>query len=86
MKKTLNWGVIGLGVGVHHLAALLEDPNCSTVRIWDIDPERIEKINEIYPNAICCASEEEIVGSPNVQGVSICSYVYPIKGYEANLI
>jgi len=74
MKKALNWGVIGLGVGVHHLAALLEDPNCSTVRIWDIDPERIEKINELYPSAIGCASEEEIIGSSNVQGVSICSY------------
>jgi predicted dehydrogenase len=74
MKSSVRWGIIGLGVGQHHLAALLQDQICAQIRIWDKDPLRLEQVSRAYPAAIACHSEEEIIGAPDVQGVSICSF------------
>jgi len=74
MKNLLTAGVIGLGVGEHHISGLLQHGSCSEIRIWDLDQEKIEEMCRRYPSVIPCDREEQIIGNTSIDLVSICSY------------
>ena len=40
MKK-INIGVIGLGVGYHHLKYYLNNKNCNVIKVCDFDKKKI---------------------------------------------
>ena len=42
----LRVGVIGLGMGRHHVAAFQDHPQAQVVAIADLDPERLAQIGD----------------------------------------
>ena len=49
--KTLAVGVIGLGLGVHHVAAYAQSTAVGQLVICDTDPERLEETKAAFPAA-----------------------------------
>jgi len=47
-KTTVNFGVIGLGMGRYHLEGYLKAPNCNLIGIADIDENRLNDCKNRY--------------------------------------
>jgi len=72
MKK-IPVGVIGLGIGKHHIEGYLSNPNCSVVAIADTDKTRLEAVGSQYgiPNRF--SSAEALIDSGLCEVVSVAT-------------
>ena len=55
IKQILNVGIIGLGVGQHHLRAFNKNKNCKVVAICDFNKDKLQrnkKFGQLYLDAI----------------------------------
>ena len=71
---TLHVGVLGLGVGKHHVDALLSHEDVSEIYVFDPDHSLVKKLVSQHPNIIPCATEDQILLNDAIDMVSICSY------------
>jgi predicted dehydrogenase len=71
---TLRVGVIGLGVGEKHIEAYETHSGCEVVAACDFDPAARERVGERYPDLRIVADASELLGEPEIDGVSIASY------------
>lgn len=70
----LRVGIIGLGVGVQHMAAYLRHPGCLVTRLCDLSEEKRSWARREYPGVNVVSRAEEVLDSPDVDLVSIASY------------
>ncbi len=71
---TLRAGVIGLGVGRHHVRAFDAHPGCEVRRVCDIDEGKLTEIGEQYPAIDTCTKAEGILEDDEIDIVSVASY------------
>ncbi|MCR4401478.1 MAG: Gfo/Idh/MocA family oxidoreductase [Firmicutes bacterium] len=72
MEKTLNVGVIGLGlIGSLHARIMRQLPNASLVAVADADPERARAVGE---EERCCSYTDyrDLLARGDIDAVSIC--------------
>ena len=73
-KKVFNAGIIGLGVGMHHLRAFERHPNCVVKKIYDFDVRKVSKLKKKFPKIQFVSNENEIFKDKDISIVSIASY------------
>tara|TARA_B100000767_G_scaffold270323_1_gene293761 strand:+ start:150 stop:1148 length:999 start_codon:yes stop_codon:yes gene_type:complete len=73
-NKPFKAGVIGLGVGMHHLKALEAHTNCKVKKVYDFDKLKCAKLKKKYPNIEFVKNEKEIFLDDEINIVSIASY------------
>lgn len=74
MKK-INVGVIGLGVGAHHVQGYLSHPDVATCGVTDLDLSKVRQVCERYPGRVRPAdSADDILKDPEISIVSVASY------------
>ena len=66
-------GIIGLGVGEHHLKKYKEIKECKVVSIFDKNYKRLKQISKKY-KVKCCLNENEIFNNKEINVISIASY------------
>jgi len=69
----LGAGVIGLGVGEQHVAALRRHPACRVVAVADPDPSKLEMARQYYPELRRYAHPEALIDDPKVELVVVAS-------------
>mgnify|MGYP001266895758 CR=1 FL=1 len=75
MKKKINVGVIGLGVGLHHLNTYMQDANCSVIQVCDFSNKKLNKISNKYKNSFSTTTNaKKLIDNKNIDLVSIASY------------
>lgn len=72
--KTLQVGIIGMGVGEKHLRAFASHESCRIAKLCDFDPEKRECIAAAYPQYQVCADADEILDDRTIDIVAIASY------------
>lgn len=73
-KKIFKAGVIGLGVGMHHVKALKNHPNCIVKKVYDFDKSKKLNFKKNFPNIKFVKNENEIFKDKEINIVSIASY------------
>ena len=74
MKK-INVGLIGLGVGSHHLQTYMQHMNCNVLQVCDFDIKKLKKISNKYKNKFdITTNANELIENKNIDLVSIASY------------
>lgn len=80
-KRMLRAGVIGLGVGAHHLRVFVEHPAVEIIGICDVNKERLSGISAeaglgagALPGCLFTHCAEDILLHPDIDLVSIASY------------
>jgi predicted dehydrogenase len=66
-------GVIGLGMGRHHIAAYQSHPQARVVAIADLDEDRLRQIGDQYDVAARYASAEEMLAQEALDVVSVAT-------------
>jgi len=74
LKKKLNVGIIGLGVGEAHLKSYKKISTVEVLSVCDIDPKRLNFIADKYDVRGRYLDSKKITEDPNIDIVSICSY------------
>lgn len=74
LRKKINVGVIGLGVGEQHLIGYLKNNSCEVKKVCDKDPQKIEYILNKYKNLPITLNANEILNDPEIDLVSIASF------------
>lgn len=71
MKLTV--GVIGLGIGKHHIEGYRSNPNCTVIAIADTDKAKLDTVGDQYgiPNRF--TSAEELIDSGLCQVISVAT-------------
>ncbi len=72
--KTLQVGIIGLGVGEQHLESYQRQAGCEVVALCDFSPEKLAAARERYPQVQLTTRAEDILENPKIDLVSIASY------------
>lgn len=69
----MNIGIIGCGkiTQVRHVPEYMENPECSIMKVYDLNQKRAEEVAGMC-GALACGSEEEIFKDPQIDAVSIC--------------
>jgi predicted dehydrogenase len=70
----LRAGVIGLGVGMRHLATYESDARCEVVALCDIDEERLHETARTHPRCRATVDAMDVLNDPDIDIVSIASY------------
>jgi predicted dehydrogenase len=70
-ENPLRVGIIGLGMGRHHIAGYQTHPQAAVVAIADPDPARLKEIGDKYNIARRYASGEEMLAAGRLDVVSI---------------
>ena len=70
----MNIGVIGLGIGKHHVEAFLNHPQCDKIFVTDFSPEQVERLKLRYPQLITLPDSNAIINNSEIDVVSIASY------------
>ncbi len=72
--RTMRAGVIGLGVGERHVTGYGQIADCEVTAICDRDPVKLAEVGD--RQGIACRETDwrKIVGHPDIDLVSICSY------------
>jgi predicted dehydrogenase len=66
-------GVIGLGIGKHHIEGYLSNPNCTVVAIADTDKTRLETVGNQYGITNRFSSAEALIDSDLCQVISVAT-------------
>ena len=74
IKKKLNVGIIGLGVGEMHLKGYLKNKNTKILYAVDKSPLKIKQLKKRYKNINFLNNYEKIFSDRNVDIVSIATY------------
>ena len=69
----LRIGVIGLGMGRHHVGGFQGHPNAEVIAIADLDPERLQEMGEKYGVDKRYAAGEEMLAQEELDVVSIAT-------------
>lgn len=72
----INVGIIGLGVGKHHLNAIIDNPLCKLTHVCDFDKKLLRKYKKKYPKIIFTDDENVLINNSDIEVVSIASYDY----------
>ncbi len=70
----LRAGVIGLGVGAHHLAAYRADPRCRVTAVCDHSAERLAAVAAELDGVRRFERAADLLADPDIDVVSIASY------------
>ncbi len=73
-KNKINIGVIGLGVGLHHLNSYIKNKSCNVIHICDFDSKKLKKIKKNYPYLNLTKNYKDIINDKSIDIVSIASY------------
>lgn len=87
MKK-IGYAVLGLGIGMAHVEAVLQSENAELVALCDIDTDRLAEAQEMCPSARAYTSFDELVADGDVDVISVClpsgmHAEYAIRAMEA---
>jgi predicted dehydrogenase len=74
VRRVLNAGIIGLGVGESHIAGYHAHPECRVVSLCDFSPEKAAQAREKYPEMKVTDRAGDILCDPRIDVVSIASY------------
>ena len=69
-------GIIGLGVGIHHFNAIINNPLCKLIHVCDFDRNILNKYRNKYPDIIFTEKDNEIINNSDIDLISIASYDY----------
>lgn len=72
--RSLNAGVIGLGVGEQHIAGYRSHKDCTVTTICDISPVVADVMRKRYPEINVTQDPFDVLRDPEIDVVSICSY------------
>jgi predicted dehydrogenase len=67
-------GVIGLGVGRHHIRAYEQHPDAEVVAVADLDAERLASVADEHGIAKRFADGADLLADPEIDLVSVASY------------
>lgn len=70
-KRTVNFGVIGLGMGRGHLEGYLRAPNARVVGIADIDEDRLKDCKKRYGIRKAFTDYHDLLALKNLDAVSV---------------
>lgn len=73
MKKRLKVGIIGLGMGRHHLEQIVENPNADAAAICDVDPEILAEMKQKYNVPLTFTDAETMYEKAKLDGVIIAT-------------
>ncbi len=73
-KKIFKAGVIGLGVGMHHVKALKNHPNCIVKKVYDFNKSKKLNFKKNFPNIEFVKNENEIFQDKEINIISLASY------------
>ena len=73
-SRKLGIGVIGLGVGAHHIQGFRSDVRAKVVGLCDLDNRRLTSVGEIVPEAFQTTNAAEIIRDPRIDVVSIATF------------
>lgn len=71
MKK-IGYAVLGLGIGMAHIEAVLGSERAELVAVCDTDNERLAEAKEICPSVRAYTDFEELIKDGDVDIISIC--------------
>ncbi len=74
MNNNFNVGIIGLGVGEHHLLAYSKNKNCNIITVCDFDKKKQLSFKKRFPNINFTSNYLDIVRDKKISIVSIASY------------
>ncbi len=74
MHKKIKVGIIGLGVGKHHLACFLNNKHCEVVSVCDFKVSKLNQIKSVRPKINITTKSENIINDKNIDLVCIASY------------
>lgn len=70
----MKFGVVGCGhIGQRHLEVLNQEEKADLYALCDIDKNKIEKYQKLYPNTKAFTSFEELLEDTEIEIVSICT-------------
>ena len=72
--KSLNVGVIGLGIGEQHIIGYLKSKSIKSVCIFDKDKKKAQEIQKKYPIKKVYQSDLEMIYDKEIDIISIASY------------
>jgi len=73
-EKTLNVGIIGLGVGEKHIPNFNAHPRARVTALCDVSEEKQALARERYPGVRVTGEADELLLAPDIDVVSIASY------------
>jgi len=77
MNRVLTVGVVGLGYWGPNLARNFNQlPGCRLGALCDLDPERLEKMRLLYPDAACYVSFNQMLEEANLDAVVVATPVH----------
>lgn len=77
MNRTLTVGVVGLGYWGPNLARNLNQlPGCRLGALCDLDPDRLGKIGQLYPDATCYQSFNQMLEDASLDAVVVATPVH----------
>ena len=71
MKK-IGYAVLGLGIGMAHIEAVLELENAELVAVCDIDESKFEDVLALCPAVKTYTDFEQLIKDSNVEIISVC--------------
>ena len=71
MKK-IGYAVLGLGIGMAHIEAVLKSENAELVAVCDIDEGRLAQAKEMCPQVRAYTDFEQLIADADVDIISIC--------------
>ena len=77
MERKLNVGIIGLGLGRHHLAGYADNSQVDIVGVADLDRKRLQEASDQYriPN-VCDSYHELLKLEPDLVSVALPNYLH----------
>jgi len=72
-KKLMNVGIIGLGVGAHHIKAFEKNKYTNITSICDFNKNTLKNFRKIYPNVKASLNSNDIFEDRSIELVSIAS-------------
>ena len=73
-SKTLGVGVIGLGVGEHHLKTYFENSHCKVIWACDLSLDKLNQFSALYPDVQFTTNADDVLSDTRVKLVSIASF------------
>ncbi len=74
MYKKIKVGIIGLGVGKHHLNCFLKNKHCKVVSVCDFEISKLKQIKLKKPKIKITTKSENIINDKNIDLVCIASH------------
>lgn len=72
MKK-LRIGVVGLGMGIHHIMNYRTHAGCEVVALMDTDSNRLAEVSEKFQVPNCYTDMKQMLKQENLDLVSVCT-------------